>query len=136
MFKNSNYNQKNIFRQKSFVKNHLTPRKPMRCIQGSHLRSCDVLRIPFKRPTNIAIPPGNFEIPLRLNKWDLFGFFLNEFQPDLDHYSVKRSLHRSSKVWEHFKIARGYGTICWSLGYTYCGNRQYFCIIHDYKINS
>ena len=34
--------KKNYFWQKSFVKNDFTPWQPMRCIQGSHLQSCDV----------------------------------------------------------------------------------------------
>ena len=36
---------KNNFWQKSFVKNKLTPRQPMRCIWGSYLRPRDVFQI-------------------------------------------------------------------------------------------
>ena len=42
------------------------------------------------------MPPGNFEMLLRLNEWDLLGPFLTEWQPDLDHYSVKRSPQKSN----------------------------------------
>ena len=44
--KNTDSNLKNNFRQKCFARNNLTPWKPMRCIGGSHLQSCNV----FSRP--------------------------------------------------------------------------------------
>ena len=48
-----------------------------------------------QRPTNSAIPPGNFEMLSRLNKLDLCGLFLTEWQLDLDHYLV---LKKSAQV--------------------------------------
>ena len=70
------------------------------------------------RPTNSAISPGNFEMLLRLNGFDLWGLFLIEWQPDLDYYSIykKSAQVKLVQTWEHFKVARGYGTICGSLG--------------------
>ena len=47
------------------------------------------------RPTNNAIPSGNFEMLSRLNKLD---FFLTEWQSDLDYYSVFKNLHKSNSL--------------------------------------
>ena len=41
--KTSNYNEKKIFWQSSFVENNFTTGQLTRCIRGSHLRSRDVL---------------------------------------------------------------------------------------------
>ena len=73
--------------------------------------------IPY-RPTNSAIPLGNFEMVSRLNELDLCGLFLNEWKPDLDYYSVKKKSAQVQlvKPWEDLKVARGYGTIRGSLG--------------------
>ena len=46
--------------------------------------------------------PGIVPYPLAtlkcLNMWNLFGLFKTERQPDLDHYSVKRSPHMSNSL--------------------------------------
>ena len=41
------------------------------------------------RPKKVDTPHGNFEIRVPLNELDLCGLFLNEWHPDLNHYSVK-----------------------------------------------
>ena len=46
--------------------------------------------------TFIGLPPGNFEMLSRLNELDLCRIFVTEWQPDLDHSSVKKSPHNSN----------------------------------------
>ena len=53
-----------------------------------------------------------------LTSWTCADFFLTEWQPDLEYYSDKKKSPQVNlvKPWEHFKVARGYGTIWGSLG--------------------
>ena len=58
------------------------------------------------------IRPGNFEMLSRLNKSDLCGLFLTEWQPDLDHSSVKKSPHNSNSF-RHESISKLPDLIWW-----------------------
>ena len=71
--------------------------------------------IPY-RPRNSDTPPGNFVMLSRLNKLDLCELFFTEWQPDLDHFSVKK-VHTSPArlVVRAFQSCQGGVTICGSL---------------------
>jgi hypothetical protein len=76
-----------------------------------------------------------------LNKLDLRGLFLlTEWQPELDWYSVfkKSAQVQLVKPWEHFKVARGYGTICGPLGYYYLHTSRDWVVsrLHYFYITS
>ena len=127
---------------------------------------CPTIQIPeyYSGCQNTRIPNTEYYSVLRKSKYRiqilLFGLtirivfeyqiirhtmctlFLTEWQSHLDYYSVlkKSAQVQLFKAWEHFKVARGYGTICGSLGHIIFSFTQFYhsfyCLCWNTKLLS